>query len=51
MCCVLFADFCIARSAPQKCKLLPLKVLECLHGPAFNSQYMSIKHPINDQGY
>lgn len=47
MCCVFLVNICTAMSAlkRQNCEKLPLKVLKRLHGPAFDSRYMSISEP------
>lgn len=47
MCCVFLANICMAMSVSRKqnCEQLPLKVLKRLHGPAFDSRYMSISEP------
>lgn len=44
-------DICTAMSALQKqnCDQLPLKVLKRLHGPAFDSRYMSISEPMDGE--
>lgn len=48
-CCVFLANVCAATSATmrQNCEKLPLKVLKRLHGPSFDSRYMSINEPKN----
>lgn len=50
VCYIFLFNICAAMSSIKRqanCERLPLKVLKRLHGPAFDSRYMSISDPMN----
>lgn len=53
MCCVIICDLCVTKTLSlsekmAKCDELPFEVLKRLHGPAFDSRYMSNGKPPDD---